>query len=102
MEVSEQKMCRENQNVSLNKGDHFIIVLRVCHRATLTALFVIEDTHFKCLGSPTLTSVFKIKVPNMILHRCNRNRIKFSQCPVFFFECKLFHCFVRLDICVCL
>lgn len=38
----------------------------------LTSLFVIKNTHFICQRFPIATSMFKVKVANVILHRYNR------------------------------
>lgn len=47
---------------------------------TLTTFLVIKVTHFSCLGFPMFTSMFKVKVTNVIFYSCNRKRIKLSYC----------------------
>lgn len=42
------------------------------HVQSLTSLLVIKNTHFICLRLPAGTSMFKVKVVNVILHRYNR------------------------------
>lgn len=39
---------------------------------TLTSLSVVKNTHFICPSFPTRTSMFKVEVVNVILHRYNR------------------------------
>lgn len=61
-------------------GDPVFSHLLLFSFRTLTTFCVIKETHFSCLGFPIFTSMFKVKVTNVVFYTCNRKRIKLIYC----------------------